>query len=121
VKTDQQRKDGYTAKYVAATVALKVASSLTGMKSGFASAAQSLAPIEIQVQGILNAVGTIPTVFYPYYLNFARQIWAKHYSGIQGAALTVQAQALSTFYQAKGLLAPPLISIASDCFGLTVT
>ena len=48
--TDQQRKDAYEAKFVAATVALKVASRLGGMKTGFSSAMQSMVAMEITVQ-----------------------------------------------------------------------
>ena len=81
----------------------------------------SLVPIEIQMQGILNTIGNIPTLDYVFYYNFGRQIWARKRRGVTGAALTLQAQALSTFYQAVGYAAAPLIKIALDCFGLTVT
>jgi hypothetical protein len=121
VKTDLERKASYEAKNVAATVALKVASRLSGMKTGFSTALNSLVPIEIQVQGILNVIGTIPTLDYPFYYNFARQIWSRKFKGIVGTALTLQAQALSSYYQDVGYAAAPLIKIALDCFGLTVT
>lgn len=121
VQTDTQRKDMYGVKNVAATVALKVASRLSGMRTGFSAAMQSLVPIEIQMQGILNTIGTIPTLDYPFYYNFGRQVWSKKHQGISGAALTMQAQALSSYYQDVGYAAAPLIQIALDCFGLTVT
>lgn len=122
MQTDTQRKESYAAKNVAATVALKVASRLSGMKTGFSTAVQSLVPIEIQIQGILNgSTPAVPTIQYPFYLNFGREIWAARYKGIAGSALTLRAQGLSTFYQAKGYTAAVLIIIALDCFGLTVT
>jgi hypothetical protein len=122
VRTSTQRKDGYAAKNVAATVALKVASRLGGMKTGFATAVQSLAPIEIQIQGILNATTpAVPTIQYPFYLNFGRELWALRFKGITGLAATAQAQALSTFYTSKGLTAASLIAIAITCFNIVVT
>lgn len=123
MQTSTQRKDAYAAKNVAATVALKVASRLSGMKTGFGVAVQSLVPIEIQIQGILNgwAASPVPTIQYPFYLNFGREIWGAKIKGIAGPALTLRAQGLSTFYQAKFYQGPVLIKIALDCFGLTVT
>jgi hypothetical protein len=122
VRTTTERKDSYAAKNVAATVALKVASQLGGMKTGFATAVQSLAPIEIQIQGILNATTpAVPTIQYPFYLNFGRQLWALRYKGITGLALTAQAQALTDFYSLKGLTDAPLIAIAINCFNVVVT
>jgi len=122
VNTAVQRKDAYAAKNVAATVALKVASRLSGMKTGFGTAVQSLVPIEIQIQGILNATTpAVPTIQYPFYLNFGREIWGAKNAGIAGPALTLRAQGLSTFYQAKGYSGAVLIAIALTCFSLTVT
>jgi len=91
------------------------------MKTGFGVAVQSLVPIEIQVQGILNTNGTIPTIQYPFYLNFARQIWSKQFAGIEGVSLTFQAQALKDFYVVKGLTSSVLIAIAMSCFTVVVT
>ena len=120
MQPDTHRKDSYGAGYVPATVSLKVASRLSGMKTGFGTAVNSLVPIEIQMQGILNVIGTLPTLLYPFYYNFGRQIWAKKTRGIVGTALTLQAQALKTYYTSLGLSPVALIKIALDCFGLVV-
>ena len=122
MQTDTQRKDQYAAKNVAATVALKVASRLSGMRSRFGTAMQSLVPIEIKIQGILNGTTpAIPTIQYPFYLNFGRELWALQNKGLSGNALTLQAQTLSTYYQARHYTQAVLIQIALDCFGLVVT
>jgi len=122
MRTSTERKDGYAAKTVAATVSLKVASRLSGMKTGFATAVQSLVPIEITTQGILNSTTPgVAVIQYPFYLNFGRELWGMRFRGIAGLALTAQAQALSTFYTAKGLTANTLIAIAMTCFNLVVT
>jgi phage-related protein len=121
VRTNLQRKDGYAAKNIAATVSLKVASRLGGMKTNFGTAMQSLVPIETTAQGILNGIGTIPTMDYPVYYNFVRQVWSIKNKGITGVALTLQAQGLSSYYQDVGYSAPALIALAAACFTLTVT
>jgi len=123
MRTSTERKDGYAAKNVAATVSLKVASRLSGMKTGYSSAVKSMVPVEIAIRAILNSKpGSLPA---PdgllHYQNFARQIWSMRFHGIAGPALTVQAQALTDYYQAKGLDDTFLIEIANRCFGLVVT
>ena len=124
MRTSTERKDGYAAKNIAATVSLKVASRLSGMKTGFASAVQSLVPKEIAIQSILNYVSDpnpIPTIKYPFYLNFGRELWALTRKGITGFAATQRAQALTDYYQAHGCVDAVLIQIALTCFGLVVS
>jgi len=121
VRTDEQRQDKYAAKNVAATVSLKVASMLASMKTGFADQAQSFVAKEIAVQGALNVIGTVPTILYPFYLNFGREIWGLSRKGVAGTALNFMAESLSTKYQSYGCVKNNLISIANDVFNVTIT
>jgi hypothetical protein len=120
VKTDAQRIAAYLAKTVPGTISLKVAAVLEGMKTGFTSATESLVPMETQVQGLLNDANE-PTIQYPFYLNFAREIWAKIRLGIDGPSLASLAQSLHDKYEAYGLATAVLIDIADQVFGITVT
>jgi len=57
MRTDADRSEKYTAKYVATTVGLKVASRLATMKTGFAAASATFVAYEIATQAILNSSG----------------------------------------------------------------
>lgn len=119
MRTEAERKDAYGAGFVPATVSLKVASRLGGMKSGFGTAVDSLVPKEQMTQGILNEE-TVPTIQYPFYLNFTREIWSRVFKGIAGDSLLQAAQAMSETYTQKGLDNTVLLHIALDVFALTL-
>jgi hypothetical protein len=122
MRTDQQRGEKYVAKYQATTVSLKVAAMLAGMKTGFSNAIDSLVPIEMQVQGLLNGTTpAVPTVQYAFYYNFAREIWKLQNQGIDGDALEAMAQSLHDKYVAYGLTTAVLIAIADSVFNITVS
>jgi hypothetical protein len=120
MRTAAQREDKYLAGYQSATVSLKVASRLSGMKTGYGAAADSLVPKEQMIQGICNEEA-VPTIQYPFYLNFGREIWSRTFKGIAGDALKQMGQACLETYAQKGLDNDVLIHIALDCFSLTLT
>jgi len=90
------------------------------MKTGFASAIQSLVPIEQQIQALLNATAT-PTITYPFYLDFGRELWKRRNAGIDGLALQGMAQSLHDKYVTRGLATARLVEIADSVFNITVT
>jgi len=120
MRTEVDRIGAYDAKTAATTVGLKVAAQLSGMKSNFAAAITSLVPIMQQVQGILNAAA-VPTIRYPFYYAYAREIWAAENRGINGDALVLMAQSLHDKWEANGLATATLITIADSVFSITVT
>lgn len=120
MKTDAERIASYLAKTVPATLSLKVAAVLGGMQSGFASVMNDLVPIEIATQGVLNDAA-VPTIQYPFYLNFAREIWARQHAGIDGPGLIASAQSLHDKYVSYGLTTGVLVDIADQVFTITVT
>lgn len=120
MRSDIQRGEAYVAKTAPTTVGLKVAAVLAGMKTGFSAAITDLVPIEMQVQGLLNSYD-VPTIQYPFYLNFAREIWAKRHAGIDGDSLIAVAQSLHDKYVLYGLTTAHLVDIAKVVFAITVT
>jgi hypothetical protein len=120
VKTEAQQQDAYAAKTAPTTVGLKIASRLGGMKTGFVAAINLLVPKMQAIQGILNSL-TVPTIQYPFYLNFGREISRLIVRGIGGNSLEDQAQMLHDKYEAYGLLSVNLIQIADTVFNITVT
>ena len=120
MRSDAQRIGAYLAKTAPTTVSLKVAAMLAGMKTGFAAAVTELVPIEQQVQGLLNAA-VIPTIRYPFYLAYAREIWGMRNRGIDGDSLTAMVQSLHDKWEANGLATATLVEIADTVFNITVT
>lgn len=93
---------------------------LAGMKTGFTAALNSLVPIEMAIQTVLNGTD-VPTIDYPFYMNFGREIWSKQNKGIDGDTLASVAQSLTDKYEAYGLDDAILIDIADTVFHITVT
>lgn len=120
MRTDVQRGEAYVAKTAPTTVGLKIAAVLAGMKTNFSAAINDLVPIEMQIQGLLNSYN-VPTIQYPFYLCFGREIWKKRRAGIDGVSLTTAAQSLHDKYVLYGLNTAHLINIADTVFGITVT
>jgi len=120
MRDETQRIGQYDAKTAATTVGLKVAAQLSGMKTNFAAAITSVVPIMQQVQGILNA-GAIPTIRYPFYYAYAREIWAAENRGINGDTLVLMAQSLHDKWESNGLATATLVTIADTVFSITVT
>jgi len=120
VKNAADRQDAYGVKTAPTTVGLKVAARLAGMKTGFEAAINELVPIEQQVQALLNAA-TVPTIHYPFYYAFAREIWTMDNAGISGDSLAAQAQSLHDKWEARGLATARLVEIADTVFNITVT
>jgi hypothetical protein len=122
MRTDVQRNDKYQAKTVAATVNLKVAARLDGMKTGYASLATALYAKEQQAQGILAAVTpAIQTTLFPFYYAFVRQVFKVWYQGLTGLALNAQAQVAHDKWETSGLTSAVMIDLADNLFGATVT
>lgn len=120
MKSDAERIASYLAKTVPATVSLKVAAVLAGMNTGFDSAVNSLVPVETQIQALLNDAD-VPTIQYPFYLNFGRELWAKIRKGIDGPTLAAVGQSLHDKYVGYGMETAILVDIADQVFNITVS
>jgi hypothetical protein len=102
-----------------------VAAVLPDMRSNFADPAgmSDLVSKEQQIQGILNAkTPAVPTIQYPFYLCFGREIWALGRRGIAGVARTNAAQGVRDKWNYKGFLtAAVLDQIALDVFSIVTS
>lgn len=120
MRTDAQRIAAYISKTTPTTVGLKVAAQLAGMKTGFTAMANSLAPIEQQVQGILNGL-TVPIVRYAGYYNWTREVWAAQTRGLDGPSLVDRCEVIKVKYIANGYADSTLKKIAADVFNITLS
>ena len=117
MRSDAERIAAYTSKTLPSTVALIVTAQLPGMKSGFAPKASALAAKETAIQAHLNGI-SFPTIQYPFYINFGRELWALTVRGISGSTLITMATSLLQKYIRYGLSSDELIAIASEIFQL---
>ncbi|MFZ1946906.1 MAG: hypothetical protein WAW06_05120, partial [bacterium] len=78
-----------------------------------------LVQVGYKVQAILNKAG-VPTIQYPFYLNFGREMWAISARGTHGPALLDRATDLHAKYVSYGLATAELKKIALDVFNCTI-
>lgn len=125
MKSDAERSARYDAKTNAATVGLIVAAVLPDARSNFADplGMSDLVAKEQQIQGLLNDEDTpVPTIDYPFYLGFGRELWALTRQGIAGASLQRAAQGVRDKWNYKGfLVAGVLDEIALNVFNIVTS
>ena len=76
-----------------------------------------LTAMELQVKQTCDASG-VPTIQYPFYLNFGREIWALTRKEVSGESLAIEAAVLIAKWAARGLTAPVLQAIRSEVFNV---
>jgi len=74
--------------------------------------------MELQVKQVCDGAG-VPTIQYPFYLNFGRELWALSRKGVSGESLNLEGATLIAKWTARGLSAPLLQAIRSDVFNVT--
>ena len=73
--------------------------------------------MELQVKQVCDGAG-VPTIQYPFYLNFGREIWALSRKEISGESLAKEAATLIAKWVARGLTQSVLQAIRSDVFNV---
>ena len=73
--------------------------------------------MELQVKQTCDASG-VPTIQYPFYLNFGREIWALTRKEVSGESLALEAATLIAKWVARGLQQPVLQAIRTDVFNV---
>jgi hypothetical protein len=76
-----------------------------------------LTAMELQVKQTCDASG-VPTIQYPFYLCFGREIWALTRKEVSGESLAIEAAVLIAKWTARGLTAPVLQAIRSEVFNV---
>jgi len=76
-----------------------------------------LTAMELQVKQTCDASG-VPTIQYPFYLNFGREIWVLIRKEVSGESLAQEAAVLVAKWTARGLTAPVLQAIRSEVFNV---
>ena len=73
--------------------------------------------MELQVKQVCDGSG-VPTIQYPFYLNFGREIWALTRKEVSGESLAQEAATLIAKWTARGLTESVLQAIRSDVFNV---
>jgi hypothetical protein len=73
--------------------------------------------MELQVKQVYDGAG-VPTIQYPFYLNFGRELWALSRKEVSGESLALEAATLIAKWVARGLQQPLLESIRTDVFNV---
>jgi hypothetical protein len=73
--------------------------------------------MELQVKQVCDGKG-VPTIQYPFYLNFGREIWALTRKEVSGESLALEVAVLITKWVARGLTQSVLQAIRTDVFNV---
>jgi len=73
--------------------------------------------MELQVKQVCDGAG-VPTIQYPFYLNFGREIWALTHKEVSGESLALEAATLIAKWVARGLQTSVLQAVRTDVFNV---
>jgi len=73
--------------------------------------------MELQVKQVCDGAG-VPTIQYPFYLCFGREIWALTRKEISGESLALEAATLVAKWVARGLTQSVLQAVRTDVFNV---
>ncbi len=76
-----------------------------------------IAAMELQVKQVCDGAG-VPTIAYPFYLCFGREVWALSRKDISGESLALEAATLIAKWVARGLTQSVLQAIRTDVFNV---
>ena len=77
-----------------------------------------IAAMELQVKQVCDGAG-VPTIQYPFYLCFGREMWALSRKDISGESLAKEAATLIAKWKARGLTEAVLQGIRTDVFNVS--
>ena len=77
-----------------------------------------IAAMELQVKQVCDGAG-VPTIQYPFYLCFGREMWALSRKDISGESLALEAAILVSKWTSRGLTAAVLQGIRTDVFNVS--
>jgi len=108
----------WNAKFDTTRVKATLDAMLPDMKANVAAVYPMITAMELQVKQVCDGIGA-PTIQYPFYLNFGRELWALSRKEFSGATLAQEAATLITKWTARGLQTPVLEAIRTDVFNVS--
>jgi hypothetical protein len=87
------------------------------MLQNVSAVAPAIAVTELQVKQVCDGAG-VPTIQYPFYLCFGREIWALQRRDVSGESLAIEAATLIEKWKTRGLTEAVLQAIRTDVFNV---
>jgi hypothetical protein len=87
------------------------------MASAVAATYPGLVDVESQVKQVLDGLG-LPTIQYPFYLCYGRELWRLQSQNISGESLAIEAQVLLDKWVARGLVQSALEATRKQVFNV---
>jgi hypothetical protein len=112
-----KRIDNWNTKYNLERVNAILTEKRPKMLQNVSSAVPLIAAMELQVKQVCDGAG-VPTIQYPFYLCFGREMWALTRKDISGESLALEGAVLIGKWVARGLTQSLLESIRTDVFNV---
>ena len=112
-----KRIDNWNTKYNLERVNAILTEKRPKMVEHISTAIVSLVAMEQQVKQVCDGSG-VPTIQYPFYLCFGREMWSLIDKEISGESLAVEAAVLIAKWVARGLTQAVLAAIRTDVFNV---
>ena len=113
-----KRIDNWNTKYNLERVNAILTEKRPTMLQNMGAVAPLLAAMELQVKQVCDGAG-VPTIQYPFYLCFGREMWALTRKDISGESLALEAATLIAKWKARGLTEAVLQAIRTDVFNVS--
>ena len=112
-----KRTENWDSKYDIVRIAAMLTAKRAKMLEHINAVTPLLAAMELQVRQVCDGSG-VPTIQYPFYLCFGREVWALTRREISGESLAQAVAVLVAKWVARGLVQAVLQAIRSDVFNV---
>ncbi len=116
--TDPARRiENWDAAYDTTTIKTILDKKRPKMLEHVSSVQPLLAAMELQVKQVCDGAG-VPTIQYPFYLCFGREMWALSRKDISGESMALEAAVQVAKWKQRGLTEAVLQAIRTDVFNV---
>jgi hypothetical protein len=112
-----KRIANWDAKYSTERIKATLDDKRPGMLASVTAIYPMIAAMELQVKQVCDGAG-VPTIQYPFYLCFGRELWALSRKDISGESLAIEAATLIAKWVARDLTEAVLQAIRTDVFNV---
>ena len=112
-----KRIANWDAKYDTTRIKATLDAKRPAMLQSVTAVTPMITAMELQVKQVCDGAG-VPTIQYPFYLCFGREMWALTRKDISGESFAQEAAILITKWTARGLQGPVLQAIRTDVFNV---
>ena len=108
----------WDAKYSTERIKATLDAMRPNMLANVTAVTPMITAMELQVKQVCDGAG-VPTIQYPFYLCFGREMWSLSRKEISGESLAIEAATLIAKWVARGLTLAVLQAIRTDVFNVS--